>query len=102
MLSASLDVGLAKAELWDPKPYVALGADPDLLRRSLAVLFEAATTDPPDMSLTHLLPYLEEEERPATLLTVPHFPRSHALMAGVAEWLGNQNRRGLMVVPSAL
>ena len=102
MLSASLDVGLAKAELWDPKPYVALGADLGLLRRSLAVLFEAATTDPPDKSLTHLLPYLEEEDLPAPLLKVPHFPRSHALMAGVAEGLANRNRRGLKVVTSSL
>jgi hypothetical protein len=102
MLSAGLDVGLANAQLWDPKPYVELGADPDLLRRGLVVLYEAATTDSPDKSLTHLLPYLEEEDLPARYLKVPHFPRSHALMAGVAEGLTNRNRRGLKVVTSSL
>jgi len=102
MLSDSLDVGLAQAQLWDPKPYVALGADPDVLRQALAALFQAATIDPPAKSLAHLLPYLEEEDLPEPLLQVPHFPRSHALMGGLAEGLARRNRRGLKVVTSSM
>ena len=102
LLSDALDIGMAQAQLWDPKPYVALGGDAEGLRRALAALRQAATTDPPEKSLAVLLPYLQEEDLPAPLLKVPHFPRSHALMGGLAESLARRNRRGLKVVTSSL
>jgi len=102
MLSDSLDVGLANAQLWDPRPYPALGIHPDGLRRSLAALFEIAATRSPEGSLARLLPYLQEDELPGPLQKVAHFPRSHALMGGLAESLAHRNRRGLKVVTSSM
>ncbi len=101
-LSDSLDVGLAKAHLWDPKSYLVLGAGTDGLRRALAPLFEVAGTRSPQESLARLLPYLWEEDLPAPLQKVRHFPRSHALMGGLAEALARRNRRGLKVVTSSM
>jgi hypothetical protein len=102
MLSDSLDVGLAKAQLWDPKPYPALGSDADAFRRALAALFETNTTRSPQGSLARLLPYLQAEDLPGPLQRVRHFPRSHALMSGLAESLARRNRRGLKVVTSSM
>ena len=102
LLSDSLDVGLAKAELWDPKPYVALGGDAEAMQHSLAALQQAAAKFAPEKSLVALLPYLAEDELPAVLQKVTHFPRSHALMGGLADSLADRNRRGLKVVTSSL
>lgn len=102
MLSDSLDVGLATAQLWDPKPYPALGADADGFRRALAALFERITTHSPEASLARLLPYLQAEDLPDPLQKIRHFPRSHALMSGLAESLARRNRRGLKVVTSSM
>ncbi|HKV43615.1 MAG TPA: DUF2877 domain-containing protein [bacterium] len=102
LLSDSLDVGLAAARLWDPKPYTALGVDPERLGQAMSTLLRAVTAAPPEKSLALLLPYLQEEELPAPLLKVTHFPRSHALMGGLAESLALRNRRGLKVVTSSM
>jgi hypothetical protein len=102
MLSDSLDVGLAKAHLWDPKSYPAIAVDTDGFRGALAALFETAATHSPDASLARLLPYLQEDDLPGPLQKVPHFPRSHALMGGLAESLARRNRRGLKVVTSSM
>jgi hypothetical protein len=101
LVSDSLDVGLAKAELWDPKPYVAFGGA-EAMQQSLAALHQAATKFAPETSLAVLLPYLAEDELPRSLQKVTHFPRSHALMGGLADSLGDRNRRGLKVVTSSL
>jgi len=102
MLSDSLDVGLAKAHLWDPRPFPTIGADTDRLRHALAALFETAATHSPERSLARLLPYLQADDLPTPLQKVAHFPRSHALMAGLAESLAHHNRRGLKVVTSSM
>ena len=102
LLSDSLDVGLANAELWDPKPYVAFGGGAEAMQHSLAALHQAATKFAPEKSLAVLLPYLAEDELPPLLQKVTHFPRSHALMGGLADSLGDRNRRGLKVVTSSL
>jgi hypothetical protein len=102
MLSDSLDVGLAKAHLWDPKSYPAIAVDTDGFRGALAALFETAATHSPEASLARLLPYLQEDDLPDPLQKVPHFPRSHALMGGLAESLARRNRRGLKVVTSSM
>lgn len=98
----TLEVGMAQARLWDPKPYVAFGGDPEALRRALEALHQIATTGAPEGSLARLLPYLREEDLPGSLQKVPHLPRSHALMAGLAESLARRNRRGLKVIASSL
>ncbi len=98
----SLEVGMAQAQLWDPKPYLALGRDPEGLRRALDALHQTATTRSPEGSLARLLPYLQEEDLPAPLQKVTHLPRSHALMAGLAESLARRNRRGLKVIASSM
>jgi hypothetical protein len=102
MLSDSLDIGLAKAQLWDPKPYPALRSDADGLRRALPTLFETTATRSPETSLARLLPYLQAEDLPDPLQRVRHFPRSHALMSGLAESLARRNLRGLKVVTSSM
>jgi hypothetical protein len=102
MLSDSLDVGLASAQLWDPKPHPALGADAEGLRRALTALVATATTRSPEGSLARLLPYLQAEDLPDPLQKVRHFPRSHALMGGLAEALARRNRRSLKVVTSSM
>ncbi len=102
LLGDSLDVGLERAALWDPKAYLALGADPDGLRRALADLCRLAAAQAPDESLARLLPHLHEEDLPAPLKAVGHFPRSHALISGLVESLARRNRRSLKVVTSSL
>jgi hypothetical protein len=102
MLSDSLDVGLAGARLWDPKPYAVLEGDADRFRRALGSLFETATNHSPETSLARLLPYLQDEDLPDPLQRVGHFPRSHALMGGLVESLGRRNRRSLKVVTSSM
>ena len=102
LLSDSLDVGLARARLWDPKPYPAAETDPDRYRGALGVLFNAAAAHSPETSLARLLPHLEEEDLPGPLERVPHFPRSHALMGGLVESLARRNRRSLKVVTSSM
>jgi hypothetical protein len=102
MLSDSLDVGLARAQLWDPKSYPAIATDTDGFRGALAAIFETAAAHSPETSLARLLPYLQEDDLPGPLQKVPHFPRSHALMGGLAESLAHRNRRGLKVVTSSM
>ncbi len=102
LLSDSLDVGLAGARLWDPKPYPALGSDRDRFRHALGILFEAATNHSPETSLARLLPHLQDEDLPGPLQRVGHFPRSHALMGGLVESLAQRNLRGLKVVTSSM
>jgi hypothetical protein len=101
-LSDNLEIGLGAAQLWDPKPYLALGDDAEGLQRALAALRQTATANPPEESLARLLPYLEAEDLPEPLHKVAHFPRSHALMGGIAESLSSRNRRSLKVVTSSL
>jgi hypothetical protein len=102
MFGDSLEIGMANAQLWDPKSYVALGHDADALRRALETLYQAATTGSPEGSLARLLPYLEEEDLPAPFQKVAHLPRCHALMGGLADSLSRRNRRGLKVVTSSM
>jgi uncharacterized protein DUF2877 len=102
MLSDSLDVGLAGARLWDPKPYPAPESDPTRFRHALGVLFETATNQSPEASLARLLPHMQEEDLPDPLQHVGHFPRSHALMGGLVDSLARRNRRGLKVVTSSM
>jgi uncharacterized protein DUF2877 len=97
-----LVVGLAQALLWDPKAYPALGAHPEALSRCLAGVYQAATTRSPEQSLARLLPHLHEEDLPQPLAAVGHFPRSHALIAGLTDSLARRNRRSLKVVTSSL
>jgi Protein of unknown function (DUF2877) len=102
LLGDSLEIGLEHAALWDPKAYPALGADLEGLRRSLAEIFRTASADSPGHSLARLLPYLDEEDLPSPLDGVIHFPRSHALIAGLRDALVQRNRRSLKVVASSL
>lgn len=102
LLGDSLDVGLERATLWDPKVYLTLGADPDGLRPALAELYRLAAARAPERSLARLLPHLHEEDLPASLEAVSHFPRSHALIAGLVESLARRNRKSLKVVTSSL
>ena len=102
MFGDSLEVGMANAQLWDPKPYLALGHDADGLRRALETVTQLAATASPEGSLARLLPYLEEEDLPPPLQKAAHLPRSHALMGGLAESLARRNRRGLKVVTSSM
>jgi hypothetical protein len=101
MLSDSLDIGLANAALWNATP-PALPPDQDALRLTLATVFDTASGEAPATSLARLLPYLDEEDLPDELQRVDHFPRSHALMCGLAESLARRNRRSLKVVTSSL
>ncbi len=102
LLGDVLEVGLERAVLWDPKGYRRLGADPAALQRCLAELYRTAATRSPRRSLARLLPHLHEEDLPAALESVEHFPRSHALIGGLVESLARRNRRSLKVVASSL
>ncbi len=102
ILGESLEVGLEKAVLWDPKAHPALGADPAGLYRSLTELYKTAVARSPEQSLARLLPYLREEDLPAPFQTVAHFPRSHALIGGLVTSLARRSRRSLKVVASSL
>jgi hypothetical protein len=97
-----ITIGLEAAAIWDPKAYAALAADPEALDRGLAELCREMSHHSPAESLARLLPYLEEEDLPAPLERVAHFPRSHALIGGLAESLAQRDRRRLKVVTSSL
>jgi uncharacterized protein DUF2877 len=101
-IGQTLEVGLGKASLWDPKAHPALGADPQELKSGLTELYQAAVSRAPEQSLACLLPYLQEDDLPAQLEKVPHFPRSHALISGLVDSLAKRSRRSLKVVTSQL
>lgn len=102
LLGESLDIDLEAAALWDPKAYLARDADPNGLQRCIAELSRSAPVRAPGESLARLLPHLHEEDLPAPLASVGHFPRSHALIAGLFESLVSRNRKSLTVVTSSL
>jgi|GEM_PF-1579697 hypothetical protein len=103
LLGEGVEIGLDRASLWDPKAYLAAGAgEPEALRRGLVVLHRTVVAHAPSHSLARLLPHLDAEELPEALRSVPHFPRSHALMGGLLESLLRRNHRGLKVVTSSL
>lgn len=97
-----LTIGLEAAALWDPKAYAAIAADPDALKRGLTELCREVSRRCPAESLARLLPYVEDEDLPEPLEKVAHFPRSHALIGGLAESLAQRDRRRLKVVTSSL
>lgn len=97
-----ITIGLEDAAVWDPKAYAALTADPDALDRGLAELCRQISHRSPAKSLARLLPHLENEDLPEPLEQVAHFPRSHALIGGLAESLAQRDRRRLKVVTSSL
>ncbi len=102
LLGDSLNIDVERAALWDPKAYLARGADPDGPRRSLVELSRTVPARAPAESLARLLPHLHEEDLPASLEAVAHFPRCHALIAGLFESLARRNRKSLKVVTSSL
>ncbi len=102
MVGEHLAVGLEQAMLWDPKAYPALGANPETLHRCLGEVYQTATTHSPAQSLARLLPHLQQEDLPKPLQAVGHFPRCHALIAGLVDSLGRRSRRSLKVVTSSL
>jgi len=102
MLGEEIQINLAGASLWDPKAYPGLNADEPALSRCLAEAHRAVATLAPATSLVRLLPHLQDEDLPPSLQHVSHFPRSHALIAGLADALGQRNRRSLKVVTSSL
>jgi len=97
-----ITIGLEAASIWDPKAYAALAADPDALDRGLAELCRQISHRSPAESLARLLPHLEDDDLPEPLERVAHFPRSHALIGGLAEALAQRDRRRLKVVTSSL
>ncbi|HEV2282737.1 MAG TPA: DUF2877 domain-containing protein [bacterium] len=97
-----ITIGLEAAAIWDPKAYAALAADPEALDRGLAELCREISHRAPAESLARLLPHLEDEDLPEPLERVAHFPRSHALIGGLAESLVQRDRRRLKVVTSSL
>jgi len=102
VLGEAIQINLGGAALWDPKAYPGLSADEPALSRCLVEAHRAAATLSPATSLARLLPHLQDEDLPETLQRVSHFPRSHALIAGLADALGQRNRRSLKVVTSSL
>jgi hypothetical protein len=102
LLGDSIDIVLDRATLWDPKAYLVKGADPDEMRRSIPGLYRITPTCAHAHSLARLLPHLHEEALPAPLEAISHFPRSHALIAGLFESLARRNRKALKVVASSL
>jgi uncharacterized protein DUF2877 len=97
-----ITIELEGAAIWDPKAYAALSADPEALDRGLAELCREVSHRAPAESLARLLPHLEDEDLPGPLERVAHFPRSHALIGGLAESLVQRDRRRLKVVASSL
>jgi uncharacterized protein DUF2877 len=97
-----ITIDLEAASIWDPKAYAALAADPDALDRGFAELCREVSHRAPAESLARLLPHLEDEDLPEALERVAHFPRSHALIGGLAESLAQRDRRRLKVVTSSL
>jgi hypothetical protein len=101
-LGDAVHIGLAAGTLWDPKAYPGLAADDLVLSGCLAAAYQAAVDAASPASLARLLPYLQEEDLPAPLHDVAHFPRSHALIAGLVDGLAQRNRRRLKVVTASL
>ena len=101
-IGEGITIGLEGAAVWDPKAYAAAGADGALLERGLAELCRGIPRRAPAESLLRLLPYLEDEDLPEPFERVAHFPRSHALIGGLAESLAQRDRRRLKVVTSSL
>jgi hypothetical protein len=97
-----ITIGLDGAAVWESKAHAPLAADGALLDRGLAVLCREITERAPAESLARLLPYLDDEDLPDALERVAHFPRSHALIGGLAESLAQRDRRRLKVVTSSL
>ena len=98
----TITIGLETAAVWDPKAYAALAADSEALDRGLAELCREMSRKAPAESLARLLPHLEDEDLPEPLERVAHFPRSHALIGGLAGSLAQRDRRRLKVVTSSL
>ena len=101
-LGEGLTIGLDRATLWDPKAYPGLAADGVGLSRCVAETYRAAVEFAPETSLARLLPHLQDEDLPKSLTKVAHFPRSHALIAGLVDALTQRNRRSLKVVTASL
>jgi hypothetical protein len=97
-----ITIGLDGAAVWESTVHAALAADGALLDRGLAVLCRDITERAPAESLARLLPHLDDEDLPDALERVAHFPRSHALIGGLAESLAHRDRRRLKVVTSSL
>ena len=97
-----ITIGLDAAVVWESKARAVLAADGALVERSLAVLCREVSQRAPAESLARLLPHLDDEDLPEPLDQVPHFPRSHALISGLAESLAQRDRRRLKVVTSSL
>lgn len=98
----SITIGLESAAIWEAQACAALAPDPALLDRGLAALCREIAHRAPAESLARVLPHLEEEDLPDALEQVAHFPRSHALIGGLAESLAQRDRRRLKVVTSSL
>lgn len=98
----SITIGLEAAAIWDPKAYAALVADSEALDRGLAELCREMSRRASAESLARLLPHLEDDDLPEPLEQIAHFPRSHALIGGLAESLVQRDRRRLKVVTSSL
>lgn len=94
-------IGLGGAAVWESTA-AALAGDGVLLHRGLAVLCQEISQRAPGESLARLLPYLDDEDLPEPFERVAHFPRSHALIGGLAESLSQRDRRRLKVVASSL
>jgi len=101
-LGEGLTIGLERAALWDPKAYPGLAGSDAGFSRCVGEMYSAAITFAPETSLARLLPHLQEEDLPAPLSGVAHFPRSHALIGGLVEALTQRNRRSLKVVTASL
>lgn len=101
-IGETIMIGLEAAAVWDPKAYPALAADAEALDRGLAELCREMSRRAPGESLARLLPHLEDEDLPKPLERVAHFPRSHALIGGLAESLMQRDRKRLKVVASSL
>jgi len=101
-IGEAITIELEAAAIWDPKAYAALSADPEALDRGLAELCREVSRRAPAESLARLLPHLEDEDLPEPLEHIAHFPRSHALIGGLAESLAQRDRRRLKVVTSSL
>jgi Protein of unknown function (DUF2877) len=101
-IGEGITIGLDGAMVWESRARAALAADGALLDRGLAVLCRELSTGAPAESLARLLPHLDDEELPESLERIAHFPRSHALIGGLAESLAQRDRRRLKVVTSSL
>jgi Protein of unknown function (DUF2877) len=97
-----ITIGLEAALVWESRAHAALAADGVLLDRGLAVLCREISEHAPAESLARLLPHLDDEDLPDPMERIAHFPRSHALIGGLAESLTHRDRRRLKVVASSL